>query len=214
MRGGVPHPACYALRRAKPADQAAIYRICRSTGDAGADVPPGRDGQLLGHLFAGPYLALSADFARVVEDELGIGGYLVASPDSSRFYADMERLWLPGLRRQYADFVAQDPADERLHALLFSHWSLDPRLADWPAHLHLNLDARMQGRGIGSELMVAGLAALRAAGAPGVHLGVDPRNKRALAWYPQFGFGEHLHEPGCVWLVRSLSPPPDVLNRR
>lgn len=59
---------------------------------------------------------------------------------------------------------------------------------DYPAHLHIDLLPIAQGSGQGGRLMQRFLDALQAQGASGLHLGVSRRNKRALAWYPRFGF--------------------------
>ncbi|QNM94681.1 GNAT family N-acetyltransferase [Chitinimonas koreensis] len=193
------------IRLARPSDRDALYRICLATGDAGQDAAqPGRDPELLGHLYAGPYLELQPDFAWVAEDEAGVSGYLLATPDSTDFYARMERDWLPPLRAR--SHAGHDP-DGWLVKRLHSTWALDPRLADWPAHLHVDLLPRTQGQGVGARLMQAALDQLGAAGVAGVHLGVDPRNERALAWYARFGFEELFRQPGCVWFGRRLERP-------
>ncbi|QDQ28783.1 hypothetical protein FNU76_21860 [Chitinimonas arctica] len=48
------------------------------------------------------------------------------------------------------------------------------------------------------------LAGLAEASVPAVHLGVDPRNVRALGWYGRFGFTELFRQPGCVWMGKQL----------
>ena len=109
------------IRPAVPSDQAALYRICLLTADAGADASAaGRDASLFGHLYAGPYLALQPDFAWVLEDADGPCGYVLATPDSADFYARMERDWLPPLRAQYAA-QAGDPRDAEHQRRLDQH---------------------------------------------------------------------------------------------
>lgn len=190
------------IRPAVPSDQAALYRICLLTADAGADASPaGRDASLFGHLYAGPYLALQPDFAWVLEDADGPCGYVLATPDSADFYARMERDWLPPLRAQYAA-QAGDPRDAALLAQLNRPWALAPALHDWPAHLHIDLLPRAQGQGLGAKLLQTALTALTNAGVTAVHLGVDPRNQRALDWYGRFGFHPLFRQPGCIWLGR------------
>lgn len=194
------------LRRARQSDLSALYDICRLTGDAGGDATaPGRDADLLGHLYAAPYLLLAPDFAWVAEDEEGVCGYALAAPDSVRFYQAMARDWLPPLRARYGGLP--HPADAWLVAQLFDPPFLIERLEPWPAHLHVDLLPRAQGKGVGGALMRTILAALQEAGAPAVHLGVDTRNARALAWYPRFGFAELFRQPGCVWMGRGLDIP-------
>lgn len=193
------------VRKACPADHAALYQICLATADAGHSAAQvGRDPDLYGHLYAGPYLALEAGFAWVADDAQGVCGYVLATPDSAGFYARMEADWLPPLRHRHVQ--PAHPLDRGLVESLHQRWQLPASLAAWPAHLHINLLPRAQGRGLGERLMRTALAALDAAGAGAVHLGVDPRNQRALAWYGRFGFGELARQPGCIWLVRAAPP--------
>jgi ribosomal protein S18 acetylase RimI-like enzyme len=63
-----------------------------------------------------------------------------------------------------------------------------------------------QGRGIGRALLGACVAAARRRRASGLHVGVDPTNDRAIAWYRRRGFlaaGETTLEIGS--LSRPLS---------
>ncbi|MGQ5523232.1 GNAT family N-acetyltransferase [Chitinimonas sp. PSY-7] len=188
------------IRAAKAQDREALYAICLATGSAGEDASRQvAEGSLYGHLYAGPYLALQPDFAWVVEDAAGVCGYVLATPDTATFYTCMETAWLPALRLRYAGLVNQ--SDRALLAQLNSRWEAKPQLAAWPAHLHIDLLPRAQGRGLGRRLMCIALAALAQADVHAAHVGVDPRNKRALAWYQRFGFRELYRQPGCVWLV-------------
>ncbi|WP_374347074.1 GNAT family N-acetyltransferase [Chitinimonas sp.] len=191
------------VRPARASDRDALYAICRATGNAGEDASAaGRDPDLLGHLYAGPYLALAPQWAWVAEDSLGVCAYALAVPDTASFYAAMAQSWLPPLRARYGDQA--HPDDAALLAQLHAKPQCDPRLGEWPAHLHVDLLPRAQGQGLGGVLMRTLLDALGAAGVRGVHLGVDPRNERALAWYPRFGFTPMWRDQGCVWMVRSL----------
>jgi GNAT superfamily N-acetyltransferase len=197
------------LRRARPTDSAALYDICRLTGDAGRDASaPGRDPHLLGHLYAAPYLAFAPMFAWVAEDEAGVCAYGLAAPDTGRFYQWMAQQWLPTIRECYVGEA--HPADAALLRQLHADPILDVRLQAWPAHLHVDILPKAQGYGLGSRLMSALLGDLAGAAVPAVHLGVDRRNERALAWYGRFGFAELFREPGCVWFGRSLIDYPPV----
>ena len=72
----------------------------------------------------------------------------------------------------------------------------------YPAHLHINLLPRFQGKGIGAKLIRTWLERMAALGAPRAHLGVGPRNVRAVRFYQKFGFHEieRLPEPyNTIW---------------
>ena len=61
-------------------------------------------------------------------------------------------------------------------------------VATHPAHLHIDLLPRFQGRGLGRRLLDHLFEGLRAAGADAVHLGVSPENTNAIAFYEHLGF--------------------------
>ena len=77
----------------------------------------------------------------------------------------------------------------------------------FPAHLHINLDQRFRGQGIGARLIEAFAAIARRAGAPGVHA-VTGRGMRNVGFYQRCGFferGSALWNGGeIVFLGRSL----------
>ena len=60
----------------------------------------------------------------------------------------------------------------------------------YPAHLHVDLLPVAQGGGNGRRLLETLFDALRADGAPGVHLGVARANVGAVGFYHHLGFEE------------------------
>jgi RimJ/RimL family protein N-acetyltransferase len=81
--------------------------------------------------------------------------------------------------------------------------------ADHPAHLHIDLLPAYQGAGHGRALITTFLQALGEMGVPRVHLGMDPRNTRARAFYERLGFTEIpvAGEPGGQFFGRSTIAP-------
>jgi ribosomal protein S18 acetylase RimI-like enzyme len=69
----------------------------------------------------------------------------------------------------------------------------------YPAHLHVNLDARSRGLGAGRRLMEAYLNQLRALGVPGVHLHTTNLNTAAVALYTKLGFELLDARPTHAW---------------
>lgn len=192
------------LRPARETDRAALLSICLETGDSGQDATAlYRDPVILGQVYAAPYLTFAPDFAFVLEDDQGVGGYVLGTPDTAAFEDTLEREWWPPLRLQYPDPQATPPAertpDERI-AHLIHHPPRAPRelLTTYPAHLHIDLLPRVQGGGRGRALMDTLLGALREAGAVGVHLGVGARNVNAQGFYRHLGFTELGRTPGAV----------------
>ena len=198
------------IRAATPADAGALYRICRLTGEAGADATQlYAAADLLGEVYVGPYLNVPPATALVGLDDSGEPlGYALGTPDSAAFADACEAQWWPELRAQYPlrELGGAHP-DLTPHDLaLIAHIHRPPVAAPdlvepFSAHLHIDLLPQAQGRGLGRALMDQLLARLRAAGATGVHLGVDPRNTSAAQFYEHLGFRRWGTEPDVVTLV-------------
>ena len=183
------------IRTYRAGDLDELYDICLKTGDAGRDATSlYRDPKLIGHVYAGAYGVLSPETALVVEDEAGVGGYIIGPADTYAFEKRCEAEWWPALRARYPD-----PSGER------EGWSWDERMAHrihhpdrmprrinelWPAHLHINLLPRLQGQGIGQRLIDRWLATVQAMGACGACLATGQRNARAVRFYRAYGFHE------------------------
>ena len=60
----------------------------------------------------------------------------------------------------------------------------------FPSHLHINLVPRLQGQGIGRQLIATVISALRDQGSHGLHLHVRHGNQRAAGFYRHVGFAE------------------------
>lgn len=175
----------------RPGDRPALYEICLRTGDAGRDATSlYRDPELLGHVYLGAYLALEPGLARVLRRPGGEPvGYAVATVGTTAFEDACEASWWPPLRARYP---LPEPGDDSPDARLVRAIHAGTRtagawLVDHPAHLHVDLLPEAQGGGHGRRLLESVLAALAVAGAPGVHLGVDPANEGAVGFYQHLG---------------------------
>ena len=91
-----------------------MYDICVRTGNAGDDARPlYRNHQLLGEIWAGPYLELQPDLAFVAEDDAVVFGYVLGAADTRAFEAACEQKWWPPLRARYPDPPADAELDRR-----------------------------------------------------------------------------------------------------
>jgi ribosomal protein S18 acetylase RimI-like enzyme len=185
------------LRRARPEDRPALIDICIRTGHRGQDAQGVySDPSLLAELYLLPYLALAPDWAWVhtADDGLAPLGYLVATPDTRDFMQRAEAQRWPALRATHPLPAQQDSNQDsspqaRLTRVLHTGPLHElPFLDSHPAHLHIDLLPQAQRQGHGSALMAFCIDALRAAGVPGVHLGVSAQNPHALAFYRRLGF--------------------------
>ncbi|WP_291812333.1 GNAT family N-acetyltransferase [Cellulomonas sp.] len=179
-----------SMRPFHPSDLPGMYRVCLLTGAAGQDATPlYRDPDLLGHVYCGPYPVADPGLTSVVVDDQGVGGYVVATADTEAFTAWCERAWWPVLRARYPRLVdPRDGTEDHVLRALVHDPAPAPVPASAPAHLHIDLLPRLQGQGWGRRLIEGVADALRSRGVPGVHLGVDGRNTRAVAFYEHLGF--------------------------
>ena len=179
-------------------DLPGVYRVCLLTGALGKDARPLHDDpDLLGHVWAGPYLAFPDAVTRVVHDDPAWPA--TASPCPTPGVRDWlatcgSRRCAPATRSAAGRPRPTAAAVERLHHPPSADAAL---LGDHPAHLHVDLLPRLQGRGWGRRVMDEVLDGLAAAGAPGVHLGVDEANTGAIAFYERLGFGGLSRSPGA-----------------
>lgn len=184
------------IRPYRPSDLDDLYRICLLTGESGADATAlYRDPKVLGHLYAGPYGVLSPETAFVVEDDEGVGGYIIGALDTRAFESRLEAEWWPALRPHYADpsgvpHHTWTPDQQR--AYLIHHPFPAPRrvVEPFPAHLHIDLLPRLQGQHLGRRLLDLWLGTIAAMGARGVHLGVSRANARAIRFYLAYGLDQ------------------------
>jgi ribosomal protein S18 acetylase RimI-like enzyme len=179
------------IRPGRPTDAAAVAAVCRATARLGAPLPRDHPAPwLVSAVYAEPYLALEPGTARLLLDDEEVVGYAVAAVDSAAFYRRWVREWTPRLSEQVAglDVAASAEVAELARLLVDPRRMLPPGMEDHPSHLHVNLLPAARGAGRGAALLSDVLAGLRDGGSPGVHLGVDPRNQRAAAFYRRLGF--------------------------
>jgi ribosomal protein S18 acetylase RimI-like enzyme len=197
------------IRPYRPEDLEDLYRICLLTGDSGADATDHyEDPRIIGDLYAAPYGVLSPECALVIEDEEGVAGYIVGTPDTAAFEARLEAEWWPHLREIYPD-PAKVPRAERTwdqHRARQIHRPIGTPsevVKPFPAHLHIDMVPRVQGRGFGKRLIDRWLGIVHGMGARGVHLGVGEGNKRAVRFYNAYGFQrlELPQYPGALWFT-------------
>lgn len=199
------------IRRYRPGDRRAVYDICVRTADLGGDAR-GRysTDDLMGDLFAGPYLDLDPDLAFVVDDGGRAAGYVLGTADTARFVQRYRQEWQPGFAERYPAPPPPPRTPEQDMIALGHHPQrlLLPELAGYPAHLHIDLLPDHQGRGLGRRLIDRFLAAAAAAGAPAVHLGLVTANGRARGFYDRLGFHViDVPDPGPLTYLGRLTRP-------
>lgn len=187
------------IRPYRPSDRAALYEICTRTADAGADATGIlSDDSLWGDLFAVPYVERHPDLAWVVETEdERVIGYIVATDDTDAFATWFRDEWWPPLADRYPQPVEPTTREERMIEYGYSQApGKNPNAREYPAHLHIDLLPETQGQGLGRALIETLFAELRRRGVRGLHLGMDPKNTGAAAFYERLGMTPLPAEPG------------------
>ena len=195
------------IRPYEPADEQALYDICLLTGDSGQDATGlYRDPRLLGEVYVGPYLRYADAIALVGTDDAGAAGYVLGVPDTAAFESWCEGEWWPGLRSRYPLGTFPDGSpDDRIVRLIHNPPTASPDVVErYPAHLHIDLLPRLQGKGDGRRLLTALLDGLAAAGAPGIHLGVGTANQHAIGFYRRMGFTDVHAYTHSLLMARTL----------
>lgn len=120
---------------------------------------------------------------------LWLGDYLAADP---------EHVWLAltpdGHVAGYLVGTLEDPVRNQRFASLSYFTDFESAVRDFPAHLHINLDAAYRNRGIGRRLIDAFAAQVRASGLPGLHV-VTGASQRNVRFYTRAGFTEIARTP-------------------
>jgi len=180
----------FAIRPVALSDVPSLYRICLLTGDAGGDASHlYKDPDLLGHVYAGPYVFYDRDVCFVLTNNGKPCGYIVATKSSNGFDDWTIQHWYPALRRQYA---VPDKEDRSPDAQIIRHIHAPPVKETFyeshPAHLHIDILPEGQGGGWGRQLISTLIRELKRQGVSGVHLGVGKENTNAVGFYRHFGF--------------------------
>ncbi|MEV4775630.1 GNAT family N-acetyltransferase [Microbacterium sp. LWH12-1.2] len=188
------------IRPYRPADRAAMYDICVRTADAGADATGIlSNDELWGDVYAVPYVERHPDLAWVVEAEDGRAiGYIVATDDTDAFARWFRDEWWPQRAQRYPRPGEVITREDRMVESAYSRAPGDDvHAGDYPAHLHIDLLPETQGQGLGRLLVETLFAELRRRGVTGLHLGMDPNNTGAAAFYERLGMERLPEGPGA-----------------
>lgn len=179
------------IRPYQVGDRDAVYDVAVRTGAAGQDAR-GRysTDDLIGDIYAGPYLYLEPEHAYVLDNGSRPVGYVIGTANTIGFVAAYRDRWLPLMRQRYQPPANPPVSDEdrKLADMFNPEIMLVDELALYPAHLHINLLPDYQGSGFGRAMMSTFLASVAAAGAASCYLAVRPKNTAALGFYARLGW--------------------------
>jgi len=181
------------LRPAQLADLPELLRICLQTGDSGKDATHLHNlPELVGDIYAAPYLLHQPKFAFVLVADNVIVGYILGVVDTADFENVLANKYWPQTKGKYAQINSEiTPKDQGLLNDLAKQGFSDPELiAKYPSHLHIDIVESHQSAGYGKAMIAHLLTELKAAGSKGVHLHMSSKNDRARAFYKKFDFIE------------------------
>ncbi len=180
----------FKIRPYHPSDLTRLYHICLLTGNNGQDASPlYKDPDLLGHYYAAPYAVFEPELCFVLTQSGMPCGFILGARDTAAFATHCEQAWFPPLRERYPlpDPNIETPTAQIIRAIHTGIY-VDDDLADYPAHLHIDLLPEAQGKKLGTKLMDTFLNQLRALNVPALHLGVSRENPGAIKFYERVGF--------------------------
>ncbi len=195
------------IRQAQIEDREAVNFVCLNTGDSGNDASTQFNFKdMLGDLYAAPYLESDPDFSFVLEDQGTIKGYVLGTLDSNKFAKFANEDYLPRIRAKYQKYENDFTQIEKdlWKEILRDYEMSNEILKKYPSHLHIDLLPEMQGKGHGTKLMNLLLEQFKKFNSPGVHLGLAASNLRAFSFYEKMGFSTLSKSPEVIFMGKSL----------
>lgn len=187
------HPS---VRAYHPLDLAAVRAIACDTADRGDPVEPLLDDrQLVADLLTGYYTRYEPSSLWIADCDGEVVGYLTGCLDSRRFRRVMACRVVPPavlsaigrgglLRHQSWRWLWSSVHTTRLGGIRDTH------LAEYPAHLHLNIRQEFRGRGLGRLLLERFLEQARSQRVHGTHATVRFDNASSRRFFEYMGFEE------------------------
>jgi GNAT superfamily N-acetyltransferase len=137
------------------------------------------------------------------EDTKEVVGYVVGAHDTRAYEEDVISNWFPVHAIRYRWGSPLDNPDIKPNDKFYLERYQDPKyyrafdanVAFSPAHLHINILDKHQGRGWGRRLIGKAVEHLKEMGLDSLWVGVDPRNNEARKFYRKIGFNEILGAP-------------------
>jgi GNAT superfamily N-acetyltransferase len=193
------------VRPYQASDREDVFRIAADTAFFGKPVEAFlEDRQLFCDVFYRYYTDLESKHGWVVCASDQVVGFLMGCTNTASREIRWARRILPGviwglLKRRYQIGTL---TTQYVLGLIRANLHQEIAHADWkkyPAHLHINVKADWQGKGLGHRLMKAFLEQLRTSGVAGVHLLTTNINSRACRLYEMLGFTLLDARPTRLW---------------
>jgi len=199
------------IRPYTPADRDDVLTVCHKTGYFGEDASEHfKDAVLFGTIFVSYYIDTEPENAFVAVDGDRTVGYIVGAPDTLAQKEAFDEAVMPKiLRRLFTSTLFRHPKDalfllglrgyENFEETLYAENLLD----HYPAHLHINLLAGYQRRGLGETMIRTFEDHMRKRRVPGIHLVTSTLNTKAVPFYEKLGYAVVRELPNFLWDKKS-----------
>jgi hypothetical protein len=143
------------IRRYQPTDRGDVYRVCVMTGTSGRDATGlHTNDNVIIDIFAGLYRAIEPELAFVVDTGEWMAGYVIATGNTRLFARHYREAWLPAFAAKHPRAAPRraalgaTPADRMIDLGYRPERMLLAEIDKYPAHLHIDLLAGIQGQGL------------------------------------------------------------------
>jgi ribosomal protein S18 acetylase RimI-like enzyme len=182
------------VRPYRPEDRSELFRIGADTANYGSPIEAYFDDR---NLFLDSFYRYYTDYepehSWIAEVDGLVAGFLTGCTDTQRSERVMKKQLVPDvirglLRGKYhlGRKTLRYTARIALQAIRGEFTEVDLKM--YPAHLHINVDERYRGLGLGRRLIEAYILQLQALRVPGVHLMTTSLNVTACILYEKMGF--------------------------
>jgi len=182
------------VRSYRSEDRDGVRRVYANTAFFGRPVEAYFDDrELFADLGVSVYTDHYPDYIFVADDAGKVTGYILGSPTGDVGVHAHTLKSLPGILGRLATRRYRVGRKTLVYVGISMRAGLHGELlevhsAEYPANLHINLEAGYRGCGLGAALMRAYLGKLRSEEVPGVHLVTTNRHRAALRFYRRVGF--------------------------
>lgn len=183
----------YFIRPYTQSDREDIRRIAADNAYLGETVENIMDDRnFFNDILMEPYLTEKESIGFVAVFDGKVQGYIVGASDSQKFRKKkLKHLFSVFMKIFFLRYRTGMKTAKYIYNRLLSKLRDENResdLSDYPAHLHIDTDRTVRGKGVGTALMSAYMEKLKAEGIPGVHLSTTNFNIAAIRMYKKLGF--------------------------
>ena len=174
------------VRQFQPEDREAVRQVCLET----SSFPLEKKGmkEFILTLYNDYYTEAEPENCFVAENEDGkVIGYLLCARNFDEYYKIFKGLYLPQIKKLGVNYYFMAMGE------IFTHKAFSKK---YPAHLHIDLTTDCRRKGVGTKLMNALKAHLKAENVDSLMLSCGLSNKSAISFYKKNGFDSVCITPG------------------